>query len=83
MNRDTMTQPEMILKYIKENGSITAYNAVLDLGILQLSARICEMQAEGFVFDKTTKTGTNRYGCKTHWVEYRLMDNFPAIKKEM
>ena len=42
-------------------GSITALEAVSDLGITQLSARICELQ-----------TGKNRYGEPTHFIRYSL-----------
>lgn len=38
------TQAEKIMDYCKENGSITAYDGAYKLGILQFSARICELQ---------------------------------------
>ena len=40
-----MTQTEMILRYLEENRTISAYEAVMELGILQLSARICELES--------------------------------------
>lgn len=41
------TQAEKIIDYCKENGSITAYDGAYKLGILQFSARICELQKAG------------------------------------
>ena len=40
------TQSEKIMDYCKEHGSITAYDGAYKLGILQFSARICELQEE-------------------------------------
>lgn len=65
-----MTQTEMILKYLEENESISAYEAVIELGITQLSARICELQKEGYVFTKTPVKAKNRYGDKVRFIRY-------------
>ena len=62
-----MTQREKILKYMKDFGSITAYEAVIDLGITQLAARLCELKANGYEFNKEMMTGKNRYGSSV-WV---------------
>lgn len=67
-----MTQQERILKYINDFGSITAYEAVVDLGITQLSARLCELQAKGYDFKKEVQTGKNRYGEKVHYMRYSM-----------
>lgn len=65
-----MTQQERVLDYIAENGSITAFEAVLYLGILQLSARICELEKKGFVFTKTPEKSKNRYGDPVNYIRY-------------
>ena len=67
-----MNQGDKILKYLKDFGSITAYEAVIDLGITQLAARLCELQDRGYVFNKKMETGKNRYGEKTHYIRYSL-----------
>lgn len=65
-----MTQQERILKYMDDFGSITAIEAVTDLGITQLSARLCELQNKGYTFRKEAQTGKNRYGETTHFIRY-------------
>lgn len=67
-----MTQQERIIKYMNDFGSITALEAVSDLGITQLSARICELQNKGYEFNKELQTGKNRYGEPTHFIRYSL-----------
>ena len=67
-----MNQGEKILKYMSDFGSITAYEAVIDLGITQLAARLCELKARGYEFDKEMQTGKNRYGENTHYIRYSL-----------
>lgn len=41
------TQCDRVLDYIKRFGSITTYEAIMDLGILRLGARISEMRSNG------------------------------------
>lgn len=67
-----MNQGDKILKYLNDFGSITAYEAVIDLGITQLAARLCELKARGYEFDKEMQTGKNRYGESTHYIRYSL-----------
>lgn len=69
------TQRDMILKYIQDNGSITAYEAVKEIGCLQLAARLCELKELGYRFEKTTIRTKNRYGYPCHYDEYRLADS--------
>lgn len=65
-----MTQRERILNYMDENGSITAFEAVLYLGVLQLSARIVELEKMGFRFTKTPEKSKNRYGDPVNYIRY-------------
>lgn len=67
-----MKQQERLLKYLKDNGSITAYEAVKELGILQLSARIIELQRQGYKFDRKQESSKNRYGEKVYYKRYSL-----------
>lgn len=69
-----MTQNKRIIRYLKDFGSITAYEAVRELGITQLSARICELQNMGYKFNKKTEFSRNRYGEKTHYIRYSLAE---------
>lgn len=70
-----MTQRDRIEKYINDFGSITTLEAIKDLGIMRLSARISEMRTDGIPVISTFEYGKNRYGEPTKWVRY-------TIKKE-
>lgn len=70
-----MSQTERIIKYLKERGKITSFEAYAYLGITQLGARIDDLQKQGYVFKKEQKTGKDRYGKPTRFVEYSLMED--------
>ena len=64
------TQKEMILNYIKQNGSITNYEA-FELGCCRLSGRILEIRREGYPIRmrrEKKKSQNGRY--KTYGVYY-------------
>ena len=67
-----MTQRERVVQYIRDFGSITAWEAMKELGCTQLAARLCELKAEGYRFGKKVEKGRNRYGDPTHWTRYTL-----------
>lgn len=69
-----LSQRERVLNYIKEFGSITSYQAYIDLGITQLGARIFELKALGYEFKKETETKKNRFGENTHFDRYYLVN---------
>ena len=66
-----MTQKERISKYLDDFGSITPLQAMADLGIMLLGARIWEMQRAGDKIIRETEQGTNRYGQTTRYARYR------------
>ena len=70
-----VTQKDRVLEYIKRTGSITAYEAIKDLGILQLSARLVELEHEGYSFSKKPETAINRFGEIVHYIRYGLMED--------
>lgn len=43
-----MTQCEKILEYMEQKGHITAWDAVYNLGVFRLSARIADLRADGY-----------------------------------
>lgn len=45
---DGMTQAEKILSYMREHGSITARDAMLDLDIYRLAARVHDLRQDGY-----------------------------------
>lgn len=66
-----MTQKERIRKYLDDFGSITPLEALRDLGIMRLGARIWEMIREGEPIIRETETSQNRYGQTTRYARYR------------
>lgn len=69
-----VTQRDRVLAYIRSEGSITALEAVRELGILQLSARLVELERSGYVFIKTKEKAKNRFGEDVHYIRYSLME---------
>lgn len=72
--KNKVTQRDMVLQYIKDFGCITSWQAYADLGITQLATRISELKERGYIFEKTRIYLNNRYGGKTHFDEYRLLE---------
>lgn len=66
-----MTQCERILKYMDDFGSISSYQAMVDLGVGRLASRIHDLRSLGIEIESETKTGKNRYGEPTHYAVYR------------
>ena len=68
-----MTQKEMVLKYMKDFGSITPWQAIKDLGCTKLSTRVSELiNKDGFQINKETVYAKNRYGKRTSYTRYSL-----------
>ena len=67
-----LTQCMKIVKYMKDFGSITPVQAMKDLGVMRLAARISDLEAEGWQIEHERETGENRYGEKTTYARYRL-----------
>ncbi|MBO5968270.1 MAG: hypothetical protein J6S14_07205 [Clostridia bacterium] len=67
-----MTQNDRIVEYMRKNGSITALEAVLELGITRLSARIYDLSKGGLAVVKRMERGKNRYGDETIYARYYL-----------
>lgn len=62
-----MTQTELVLAYIDQYGSITARDAMLELGIYRLAARIADLKELGYNIVSTMKYENGR-----RWAEYGL-----------
>ena len=67
-------QREMILQYIEDFGSISSYQAYVDLGITQLASRVKELKEEGYQFNYRWIRKKNRYGKPVRFKEYTLME---------
>ena len=68
------TQRDRVIDYIRNFGSITSWQAYADLGIMQLGARIFELEDEGYVFRKETVESKNRYGEKVQYKRYSFYE---------
>lgn len=66
-----MTQNEMVLSYIRDNGSIDPLRAFTDLGILRLGARIFDLRASGHDIKTEIKTRKLPDGTVKSWAEYK------------
>lgn len=69
-----MTQEEKVLEYLRDFGSITALEAMRDLGIMRLASRVSDLRANGYNITKDMVAVENRYGEKVHIARYRLED---------
>ena len=67
-----LTQCMKIVKYLHDFGSITPVQAMQDLGVMRLAARISDLEAEGWEIQHDRETGRNRYGEKTTYAKYSL-----------
>ena len=68
------TQCERIRQYIKDFGSITTYEAVMDIGVLRLGARISEMRKRGEKIRGEREYVRNRYKQRVPIMRYFLED---------
>ena len=56
------TQTQRVLEYIREFGSITAIDAVRDLGVMRLAARVSDLKKEGYDIISEQQAVRNRFG---------------------
>lgn len=68
-----VSQCERIIKYIKDFGSITTWQAMEDLGVARLASRIYDLKCQGYKFKKNRVKTKNRYGERTYYDEYMLV----------
>lgn len=66
------TQRDIILDYIRKNGSITRLEAANNLFIFELSARISEMKKQGIKFKQERVERTNTMGITKRFTRYSL-----------
>ena len=64
------TQLSDILLYMGENGSITPLEALSELGIYRLGARIWDLRQAGFKIDTEYEPFITRYGRKSKYARY-------------
>ena len=69
---EKLTQGMKILRYLWNYGSITPLEALRDLGVMRLAARIGELEQEGIEIIHERESGENRMGEKVTYSRYRL-----------
>ena len=67
-----MTQCEKILQHLSFNGSITAWEAMQEYGIMRLASRITDLKYMGVPVKKVMETSKNRYGEPVCYARYYL-----------
>ena len=67
-----MTQNEQVLDYMQKYGSITALDAMRDLGCMRLASRISDLKKDGHRIITFSRTVIRRDGTKARVAEYRL-----------
>jgi hypothetical protein len=66
-----MTQCEIVLWHLENEGTLTRAQAMSEYGIVELPARICELKKLGYNITSEKGTSTNRFG-KVHFNIYKL-----------
>lgn len=64
------TQAQRILEYMQTHGGITQFDAMRDLGVMRLGARIFELKARGHKISSEMTEVKNRYGEKCRVKKY-------------
>lgn len=62
-------QEERIVRFCKDNGSITGWQAMKELGIMRLASRIHDMRSKYSITDIWVDD-INRYGDKVRYKKY-------------
>ena len=67
-----LVKKEMVLEYMRRNGSISDMDAVYELGVHRLSARIADLRAENYDIVTNMVSCKNRHGKTIRYGEYTL-----------
>lgn len=67
-----MTQTDRVLEYLRRYKTITALDALRDLGIMRLASRISDLKRRGYRVSRSMIEVENRFGEKTRVACYAL-----------
>ena len=76
-----ISQKQRVIKYIKDFGSITTFQAYSDLGVTRLSAVMYNIKKDGIKVKTETGKAKNRYGEDTHFAIYSFIEQDEEIMK--
>lgn len=71
---ERINQCQKVLNYINRYGSISTFQAFIDLGITRLASRINDLKNEGYQFTDKFTTVKNRDGVPVSFKVYKLKD---------
>ncbi|MBQ9228757.1 MAG: helix-turn-helix domain-containing protein [Eubacterium sp.] len=69
-----LTQNDRVIQYMRDFGSITTREAMLDLGCMRLASRIHELRRDGFPIGDKLESAKNRYGETVSYKRYFLKE---------
>lgn len=72
MSVNKVNQRARVLRYLYDFGSITDFEAKIDLGIGHVASRICELRQNGYSIGSKFETSKNRYGETVRYKRYFL-----------
>lgn len=67
-----MTQEDRLINYLYEHKTITALEAIEDLGILRLASRISDLRKRGYQINSKIIKVKNRFGETCRIAEYSI-----------
>lgn len=70
---EKMTQKDRVLQRMKDSGSITQQEAVVEIGCYRLAAVIYKLKKEGHEIKSENANGVNRYGDRVNFARYSLV----------
>ena len=65
-------QKRRIIQYMRETGSITAWEAYKEIGCMQLATRLGELESLGWQFNRKKESSLNRWGEKVCFTRYSI-----------
>lgn len=68
------SQTEDVVRFMKEEGSITSMDAINEFGATRLSAIIFSLRKQGYDIETRMEVGKNRYGKTMEYARYVLID---------
>lgn len=72
METSTVSQVEIVLNDMEQNGSITSMEAFSKYGITRLSSIVYKLRRKGIQIDSVPCTAKNRYGNICNYAKYIL-----------
>lgn len=79
MKKERITHKDRVLQYLRENGSITSWEAIKEFGNTRLSATIFLLREDGHFIETKFQSAKNRYGDEVSFARYILHNDEEEI----